>query len=109
MPNLLQVISALAVVLALIVGASWLLHKVRSQSLGHGQLIHIESSVSVGTRERVVLIEVAGEWVLVGVTPSHISTLMRLKESPLHKTTQTEPAIAAKSWLSTYITKQHAV
>jgi flagellar protein FliO/FliZ len=109
MPNLLQVISALAVVLALIVGASWLLHKVRSQALGRGQLIHIESSVSVGTRERVVLIEVAGEWVLVGVTPGHISTLMRLNESPIKKTTYTEPALAAKSWLSTYITKQHAV
>jgi flagellar protein FliO/FliZ len=109
MPNLLQVVSALAVVLALIVGASWLLHKVRSQALGRGQLIHIESSVSVGTRERVVLIEVAGEWVLVGVTPGHISTLMRLNGSPLQQTPPTEPAMAAKSWLSTYITKQHAV
>jgi flagellar protein FliO/FliZ len=109
MPNLLQVISALAVVLALIVGASWLLQKVRAQGLGGGQLIHIESSVSVGTRERVVLIEVAGEWVLVGVTPGHISTLMRLNESPLNKKINTEPAVATKSWLSTYLTKQHAV
>jgi flagellar protein FliO/FliZ len=109
MPNLLQVISSLAVVLALIVGASWLLQKVRTQTQGRGQLIHIESSVSVGTRERVMLIEVAGKWVLIGVTPSHISTLMRLNESPLDTKNNTEPTITAKSWLSNYITKQHAV
>lgn len=109
MPNLLQVVSALAIVLALIVGTSWLLHKLRSQALGHGQLIHIESSVSVGTRERVVLIEVAGKWILVGVTPGHINTLMRLNESPHKVPTSGEPAVAAKSWLSTYIAKIHAV
>jgi flagellar protein FliO/FliZ len=85
------------------------LHKVRSQALGGGQLIHIKSTVSVGTRERVMLIEVAGEWVLVGVTPGNISTLMRLNQSPLSQTIPDEPAPAAKSWLSTYITKQHAV
>jgi flagellar protein FliO/FliZ len=109
MLNLLQVIAAPAVVLTLIVSVSWLLYKVRSQKLGRAQLIRIESSMSVGTRERVVLIEVAGEWVLVGVTPGHISTLMRLSESPLHKTSPTEPAVAAKSCLSTYLTKQHEV
>jgi len=107
-PNLLQVLAALAAVLALVVAASWLLHKVRSQALGGGQLIQIKSTVSVGTRERVMLIEVAGEWVLVGVTPGNISTLMRLNQPPLSQTIPTEPALAAKSWLSTYITKQHA-
>jgi flagellar protein FliO/FliZ len=108
MPDLLQVVSALAIVLALIVGASWLLQSFRSNGLGRGQLINIQASVSVGTRERLVLVEVGGEWLLVGVAPGHINTLLRLDESPLQEILKIEPTFTSTSWLSTYIAKHRA-
>jgi len=108
MPTLLQVVSALAIVLTLIAGSSWLLRKLHSKTLGRGQLIHIEAAVSVGTRERVVLIEIGGEWLLIGVATGSINTLLRLNESPLKSALPIDQKVAAKSWLETYLAKIHA-
>jgi flagellar protein FliO/FliZ len=108
MPYLLQVLLALATVLALIVGASWLLQKVRTQG-GQGRaLIHVEASVSIGSRERIVLVEVAGQWLLLGVATGQVSTLLQLNSSPLTTEPNNEQAQFSKSWLKKYMGKVHA-
>ena len=38
----------------------------------------VVSSTSVGQRERVVVVEVAGQWLVLGVTPQNIHTLHTL-------------------------------
>ena len=108
MPNLLNIVAALAIVLAIIAGSSFLLNNLRSKRLGQGQLINIHSSVSVGTRERVILIEIAGEWILVGVTSTNINTLMRLDHAQASTASTENSKSQVKSWLSTYLMKHNA-
>jgi flagellar protein FliO/FliZ len=55
--------------------------------------LSIIGAISVGTRERVVLLEAQGVRLLLGVTPSSITLLQRLPEPPAPFSEQLEAAI----------------
>lgn len=69
---------ALALIVALLMGAAWLARKL-SGSKGFGQgSMKIVGGVALGPRERIVLLEVGDEWLVIGVVPGQIRTLHRL-------------------------------
>lgn len=74
-----QMLVSLALVVALIGGLFVLLRRfqVRGGSAGG---IRTLAALSVGTRERVVLLEVAGRQLLVGVAPGRVQALLVLGE-----------------------------
>lgn len=74
----------LAVVLGLLGATAWVSRRFRGSALGHGGQIEVVSGMSLGARERVVLLKVGGDRVLVGVSPSGLRTL--------HVLTQGQPA-----------------
>lgn len=65
----------LGLVLALVGGLAWLAQRLRSGGHLKSGLIEVVSGISLGSREKVVLLRVGGEQVLVGVTPSGMRTL----------------------------------
>ncbi|MEX2482656.1 MAG: flagellar biosynthetic protein FliO [Gammaproteobacteria bacterium] len=73
----MQVFAGLAIVLVLIVAAAWgarRLQRFRPQGRGH---IRIVEGLAVGTREKLLLIEVDDQRVLLGMCPGRIQTLAR--------------------------------
>lgn len=64
------------------------------------------SGLSVGTRERILLIEVGDTWLVVGVTASQIRTLHTLPKNSLPElvAAQNKPAFA--QWLSTVMERK---
>jgi flagellar protein FliO/FliZ len=73
--SIVQVEIGLGVVLALVVAAAWLLKRFSAlRGTGSG-LIRIVGGAAVGQRERIVLVEVGGTWLLVGVAPGQVRTL----------------------------------
>ncbi|GAB3630430.1 hypothetical protein GCM10027419_52870 [Pandoraea terrae] len=65
----------LAVVLAVLFGLAWLAKRFGLQRpLGSGQ-VRVVGSAAVGQRERVVVVEIAGDWVVIGVAPGRVSAL----------------------------------
>jgi len=46
----------------------------------HQSTIHVVGSASVGTRERVVVLEVNDRWLVVGVAPGHVSAIANLEK-----------------------------
>jgi flagellar protein FliO/FliZ len=73
--SIVQVVIGLGVVLALVVAAAWLLKRFSAlRGTGSG-LIRIVGGAAVGQRERIVLVEVGGTWLLVGVAPGQVRTL----------------------------------
>lgn len=73
--GLLQMLLALAIVLGLIVFFAWLMRRLsRGQRFGGGQL-KIRGGVMLGPRERVVLLEVADTWIVVGVGGGQVNAL----------------------------------
>lgn len=80
--SLLQVTLGLALVLLIIGGMAWMLRRYgKLQSSTDGSL-KVLSGLSVGPRERVILMQVGEEQVLIGVAPGRVQTLHVL-EMPL--------------------------
>jgi flagellar protein FliO/FliZ len=80
--SLLAIIVSLAFVIGLAWGGLWLLRKFQDGAFGKltgeysGRELRFERALPVGQRERLVLVEVDGEQLLLGVT-AHAITLLR--------------------------------
>lgn len=79
--SLVQVLLALILVVLLIVGMAWLMRRISGISHTGGGVVRILGSVLVGQRERVVLIQVGSQQLLLGVAPGRVQTLHVLEES----------------------------
>ncbi len=78
--NLLQLVAGLVLVLGLIGVSTWLLRRFsRLQSAAGGQM-KILGGLSMGTRERVVLVQVGKQQLLLGVAPGRVQMLHVLDE-----------------------------
>jgi len=71
----------LAVILLLIFGLAWLMKKMQLTQHSQNGLIQIISAISVGHRDRIALLQVGDEQLLVGMTPGRIVKLHTLKEN----------------------------
>ena len=78
----IRMVLGLAVVLALLGATAWVSRRFRVGAGLRGGLIEVVSGLSLGARERVVLIRVGGDQVLVGVSPSGMRTLHVLNQPP---------------------------
>lgn len=80
--SLLAIILSLGFVIGLAWGGLWLLRKAQDGAFGKltgdhtGRELRFERALPVGQRERLVLVEVDGEQMLLGVT-AHAITLLR--------------------------------
>lgn len=77
--NVVQMMVGLAVVLILVFAIAWLLRRVGGVSLSGNSALKVVAGMSMGARERVVLLQVGEEQLLVGVSPGRIQTLHILK------------------------------
>ncbi len=79
--SLLAIVLSLAFVMALAWGVLWLLKRFQDGSFGRlsgnetGPSLRFERALPVGPRERLVLVEVDGEQILLGVTAHSITRL----------------------------------
>jgi len=80
-PGLFGAFMALLAVLALVVGLGWVLKRMPGSSFRPAEGIKVVASVAVGPKERVVVLEVGGEQLLLGVTAGGISALHTLPEA----------------------------
>lgn len=65
----------LLAVIAVIFGCAWILRRMSGLTGMNNQYMKVVSVLALGARERVALIDVGGKQVMVGITPSSISTL----------------------------------
>lgn len=78
--QLTQLVLGLLLVIGLIFALAWLLRRVQSASPRNGQLIEVLGSRALGARDRLVLVQVGSEQILLGITPGRITPLHVLKE-----------------------------
>ncbi|MFB3128457.1 MAG: flagellar biosynthetic protein FliO, partial [Lysobacteraceae bacterium] len=79
-PSLFGAVLALLAVLALVIGLGWLLKRLPGSGFRPAEGMKVVASLSVGAKERVVVVEVNGQQLLLGVTAGGINTLHTLPE-----------------------------
>lgn len=79
--QLVQLVLGLLLVLGVIFLLAWLLRRVQQAGpTGKGQVIDIVGSRALGPRDRLVLVQVGNEQILLGLSPGSITALHVLKE-----------------------------
>lgn len=94
---LMQLVLGLIVVVLCIIALAWFAKKMNSfQSLADDSL-KIVSTISMGTRERIVLLQVGEEQLLVGVSPGQINKLHVLNK-PIEKVAGSQGGATGKGF-----------
>ncbi len=87
--SLLQVFIGLVAVLMLIAGTAWMAKRLGVTQGGGASLLRVVASTSVGTRERVVVVEVGESWLVLGVAQGSVNALTTLPKGDI------QPAVAS--------------
>ncbi|MGY4491248.1 flagellar biosynthetic protein FliO [Pseudomonas sp. TE3610] len=90
---------AFAAVVASILLCGWLAKRMRPGHSRPGAHLRLVGSTSVGQRERVVIVQVQQRWLVLGVTPQHISALSEMPvpdDAPVAASTPLAPAFAER-------------
>lgn len=103
--QIFQVIFALLLVLAIIVGAAWAMRRFSLVPGGVNSQMRVVSGVMVGTRERVVIVEVRDTWLVLGVTSEQVNVLHTL-EKPLDIPEVKPAAPQFAEWLQKAVAKR---
>ena len=105
---MLQTFFGLLLILGLLFLAAYLLRKLGGgRAFGGNSLMRVLGGIAVGSRERIVLVEVGDTWLVVGVAPGQIRTLHSM---PKGETPPAGMTIADKpfgQWLKQVIERKH--
>ena len=77
--QLTQLVLGLLLVVGLIFALAWLMRRLQNAGPGNGQVIEMIGSRALGPRDRLVLVQVGEEQILLGITPGRITPLHVLK------------------------------
>lgn len=103
MPSLASLMAqtavGLAVVLIAIVGLAWVVKRFNVASFGGNKTMQVLSVLPVGTREKVVLVEVGGQQILLGVAPGRVNAV-HVFDAPVVQVPAAKEASVARSSLA---------
>jgi flagellar protein FliO/FliZ len=95
----LQMLLGLGAVLALLLGALWLLKRISQPRGPVAGLMRVVAGVAVGPRERVVILELGNSWLVLGVAPGQVSTLAEIPRQELPAGAQVPASGEFPAWL----------
>jgi flagellar protein FliO/FliZ len=73
-----QMLFGLAAVIGLVFALAWLARRLGVPEQSHSPLLRNIAALSVGSRERVLIVEAGDQWLVLGVTAHTIQTLHTL-------------------------------
>lgn len=106
--GVLKALLALAAVLVAVLAIAWVARRI-SPTNPTGSSLKLQGGLSVGTRERVMLVEIKDTWLVLGVAPGRVNllhTLPRPEDSPA--TVNSTPSNNGNfaTWLSNAMKRQ---
>lgn len=73
--SLLQTILALVLVLALLLGLAWVMKRFGPRAMGASANVRLVGALNIGGRERIMVVEVGNQWIVVGASPGRVNAL----------------------------------
>lgn len=108
--GLFTMLLGLIAVLALMAGIAWFFKRSGLTPGASGNaMTKVIGGISVGTRERVMVIEVADQWIVVGVAPGRVNTLATMPRQEHLAVPASTVSANFTSWLKHTIDKRNDV
>lgn len=106
--SIFTMLLGLCVVLGIMAGIAWLVKRSGLTNINsrHGLQMKVVGGISIGTRERVIVVEVDNQWLVLGVTPSNINTLTTLPKQELKESDVVTNTPSFSTWLKQTIEKR---
>jgi len=109
--SLVQTILSLGFVIALLVGLAWLLKRFGPKHITGGTKVKLVGALSVGARERILVVEVGEQWIVVGASPGRMNALATMPRQEVDESeltgTQTVPGANFAEWFKQTIEKRN--
>ncbi len=107
--DMFKVLLGLIVVLGVMAGVLWVMKRSGLGPAQGGGVVKIVGGVSVGNRERVLVLEVADQWIVVGVAPGSVNALANLPRQEQFAQAAAKPQAGQfAAWLKQKIDKRNA-
>ena len=90
--QLANLVGGLMLILGLIYGLSWFVKRFSQGGFMQNSTIKMLSTMPLGTRERIMLVDVGGKQILLGITATHINALHVFEEPVVNATENAIPA-----------------
>ncbi|WP_082889305.1 flagellar biosynthetic protein FliO [Methylovorus sp. MM2] len=74
-----KMVFGLIIVLGIMAAIAWIFKRMMPMAQGQSSVAKVIGGVSVGTRERVVVIQIADRWVVVGVAPGSVNAIANIE------------------------------
>ena len=101
--SILQGLFGLLLVIGLLLGAAYLLRRLGGTThLKQAGPMRVVTGLAVGTRERILLLEIGDDWVVVGVTATQMRTLHTLPKGVLPSGSEQAGSPAFAAWLKQF-------
>ena len=81
--SVLQMILGLGVVLLLVFASLYLLKRLAAPRGSAAGLLHVVAATAIGTRERVVVLEIGETWLILGTAPGSVTALGQMPRQDL--------------------------
>jgi flagellar protein FliO/FliZ len=106
--SVVQLVLGLAVVIAMLFASLWLLKRLSAPRGEAAGLIRVVAGTAVGPRERVVILEVGGTWMVLGVAPGQVSALAEIPRINSPAQPAPSPADNLPGWLRRLLGRPYA-
>ena len=112
--GLLQTIFALLLVLGLLIGLAWLLKRYGPKPGGGLANLRVVGALNIGGRERIMVVEVGDQWIVVGAAPGRVNALHTMPRQDVDLGAGTSaaqgsiPATRFADWLKNTMDKRNA-
>lgn len=97
--GILQVLMGLTLVLGLMALLAWAIKRLNAGRPAGNAAIRIVGGVSVGTRERILVVEAAEQWIVVGVAPGSVNALTTMPRQQTGPVPAALPEANFPAWL----------
>jgi flagellar protein FliO/FliZ len=111
--SLLQTIFALCLVLGLLAVLAWFMKRYGPKAQAGSAHVKLVGALNLGGRERIIVVEVGDQWIVVGASPGRVNALATMPRQPgtdnaamLHP--HQPPASSFGEWLKQTIDKRNA-
>jgi flagellar protein FliO/FliZ len=104
--SLIQITLSLLLVVGLLIGLSVVFKKFGMNRINSPLPFKVIGAVTIGNNQRLMVIEVGDEWIVLGVTPHQISTITSMPRQENGNGTNAKVNFSA--WMQSALEKYHA-